>query len=110
MTWIMIKVSTFSPGTIDLNACSCQAFTNVVTRLTKELFIMRSQTIEQLEVLVPTRDQLHDLLNNAESALRQVAMVQRSAGILVTRHHPGRYTLSLNDTVPFGETWEQSLS
>ncbi len=71
---------------------------------------MRSQTIEHLEVLVPTRGQLHELLNDAEAMLRQVAMAQRSAGILVTRHHPGRYTLDLSPTVPFGETWERKLS
>lgn len=71
---------------------------------------MQTQTIEAVEVLVPTPAQLDDLLNEAEAMLRQVAMAHRSTGIMVTRHHPGRYTLSLDHAVPYGETWEQSLS
>ena len=71
---------------------------------------MRSQTTERLEVLVTKADQLYGLLDNAEATLRQMAMIERRAGILVTRHDPVRYTLALNDTVPFGETWEQSFS
>ncbi|WP_427019226.1 hypothetical protein ACQCSX_21095 (plasmid) [Pseudarthrobacter sp. P1] len=50
------------------------------------------------------------MLDDAEAVLRQVAIAKRSAGILVTRHDPRRYTLALSDTVPFGETWEQTLS
>lgn len=71
---------------------------------------MRSQATERLEVLVTEPGQLHELLNDAEAVLRQVAMAQRRAGILVTRHDPGRYTFELSDTVPFGETREQTLS
>lgn len=71
---------------------------------------MRSQATERLEVLVTEPGQLHEALDNAEAELRQVAMAQRCAGILATRHKPGRYTLELSDTVPFGETWEQTLS
>lgn len=71
---------------------------------------MQTQSIEQVEVLIPTPAQLHDLLNDAEAMLRQVAMAQRCSGIMVTRHHRGRYTLSLDHTVPYGETWEQTLS
>ncbi len=33
-----------------------------------------------------------------------------NAGILVTRHDPSRYSLVLSETVPFGETWERTLS
>ncbi len=71
---------------------------------------MHSQTTECLEVLVTKADQLYGLLDNAEATLRQMAMIERRAGILVTRHDPARYTLALSDTVPFGETWEQSFS
>ncbi|TFB47579.1 hypothetical protein [Cryobacterium tagatosivorans] len=71
---------------------------------------MRSQATEHFEVLVTDPGQLHQALDNAEAELRQVAMTQRCAGILATRHTPGRYTLELSDTVPFGETWEQTLS
>ena len=69
---------------------------------------MRSQTAEHVEVLVTEPGRLYELLDDAEAALRQIP--QRFAGILVTRHHPFRYTLSLSVTVPFGETHEQILS
>jgi len=71
---------------------------------------MHSQATERLEIIVADRGQLYELLNDAEAVLRQVAMTQRCAGILATRHDPGHYTFELSDTVPFGETWEQTLS
>lgn len=71
---------------------------------------MRSHATERLEVLVTEPGQLHEILNNAEAELRKAAMAQRCVGILATRHTAGRYTLELSDTVPFGETWEQTLS
>jgi hypothetical protein len=71
---------------------------------------MLSQTVEHLEVLVTDPGRLYELLDHAESELRQVALPQRCAGILVTRHDARRYTLALSDTVPFGETREQILS
>lgn len=74
----------------------------------RKLFIMRSHTVEHLEVHVTDPVRLYDLLNGAEAVLRQTP--QRVAGILVTRHDPFRYTLALSDTVPFGETRERILS
>ncbi|MCY0906725.1 hypothetical protein [Arthrobacter sp. H14-L1] len=71
---------------------------------------MGSQSTGYVEVLVNRPGLLNELLDDAEVALRQAAMTQRCAGILVTRHYPGRYTLEFSDTVPFGETWEQTLS
>ncbi|MET3176165.1 UNVERIFIED_ORG: hypothetical protein ABIB52_004039 [Arthrobacter sp. UYCu721] len=58
-----------------------------MTHLTTRVFIMRSQTIEHLEFLVPTPGQLHELLNDAEAMLRQAAMAQRSAGIIPAGTH-----------------------
>ena len=69
---------------------------------------MRSLSAEPLEVLVNDPSRLYELLNNAEAALRQ--RPQRHAGILVTRHEPGRYTVALNEGVPFGETRELLLA
>jgi hypothetical protein len=69
-----------------------------------------SHATEQVEVLVTDPCRLHDLLDDAEARLRQVASPECCAGILVTRHNPGRYTLILSDAVPFGETREQVLS
>lgn len=71
---------------------------------------MHSQATEHLEVLVTEPARLYELLDDAEAMLRQVATPRRFAGILVTRHNPGRYSLTLSDTVPFGETREQILS
>ncbi|MFE4198876.1 hypothetical protein ACFRJ9_23750 [Paenarthrobacter sp. NPDC056912] len=63
---------------------------------------------EEVEVLVTEPRRINELLDEAEAVLRSTP--QRFAGILVTRHQPGRYTLALSDTVPFGETREQILS
>lgn len=71
---------------------------------------MFSQTAEHLEVLVTEPGRLYELLEHAEAELRQIAVPQQRAGILVTRHHPRRYTLALSESVPFGETREQILS
>ena len=71
---------------------------------------MLTQTAEHLEVLITDPRRLYELLDTAEAELRRVAMPERFAGILVTRHDPRRYTLTLSDTVPFGETHEQILS
>ncbi|OUM44708.1 hypothetical protein B8W73_02870 [Arthrobacter agilis] len=71
---------------------------------------MRKPTLEHMEVLVTEPGQLHELLDNAEAELRQAARCRRSGGIVVTRHDHTRYTLTLSDTVPFGETRELTLS
>lgn len=71
---------------------------------------MRSQTAEHLEVLVTDPGRLYELLEHAEAELRQIAVPQQRAGILVTRHNPRRYTLALSESVPFGETREQILT
>ncbi|WP_413249060.1 hypothetical protein [Sinomonas flava] len=70
---------------------------------------MLSQAPESLEVLLTDSGHLNELLDNAEATLRQVAMQQRCAGILVTRHNPARYTLTLTESVPYGETHERTL-
>ena len=76
----------------------------------KKLFIMGSQTIDRLEVLNTKPGQLYELLDRTEAKLRQIATIERCAGILVARHDPSRYSLVLSETVPFGETWEWTLS
>ncbi|MCX2750329.1 hypothetical protein OOZ51_21340 [Arthrobacter sp. MI7-26] len=71
---------------------------------------MSGQQVEQVEVLISEPALLHEWLDDAEALLRQVATVKGLFGILVTRHHPGRYTLELSESVPFGESREQSLA
>lgn len=60
----------------------------------------------RVEVLVGNAEQLHNLLSDAEAALLPSAVIAGTAGVLVTRHSPHRYTLALCDSVPFGETRE----
>lgn len=50
--------------------------------------------------------EVHSGLENAVNTLIASAAVERRCGIRVTRHQPGAYTVSLDDTVPFGETHE----
>jgi hypothetical protein len=70
---------------------------------------MQNQAFEPCEVIVAAPELLHQLLAEAEAELRVAALDQRTAGILVTRHEHHRYTLALDEAVPFGETREQSL-
>lgn len=60
----------------------------------------------RVEVLVGDAEQLHNLLSDAEAALLPSAVIAGTAGVLVTRHGPNRYTVALCDSVPFGETRE----
>ena len=53
-----------------------------------------------------TAREVHAGLEEAVSELIEVAAQEASCGILVTRLHPGRYTVALDESVPFGETYE----
>jgi hypothetical protein len=53
-----------------------------------------------------TAREVHPGLEEAVSELIEVAAQEASCGILVTRLHPGRYTVALDESVPFGETYE----
>lgn len=66
------------------------------------------QASTRVEVLVGGADQLHLLLSDAEAALLPNAVRAGTAGVLVTRHSPHRYTVALCESVPFGETRELS--
>ena len=50
--------------------------------------------------------EVHAGLEEAVAELIEVASRDASCGILVTRLHPGRYTVALDESVPFGETYE----
>lgn len=65
--------------------------------------------ITEYKVVVSDPDLLDDLLTEAEALLRPVAMVEGRVGILVTRHALGRYTVALDEAVPFGETYERTI-
>lgn len=51
-------------------------------------------------------DEVHEGLESAVAELIETAAKDAACGILVTRLHPGRYTVALDDSVPFGETYE----
>jgi hypothetical protein len=50
--------------------------------------------------------EVHAGLEEAVAELIEVAAQDAACGILVTRLHPGRYTVALDESVPFGETYE----
>ncbi|MCO4253733.1 hypothetical protein [Pseudarthrobacter cellobiosi] len=39
----------------------------------------------------------------------QAAKVEKTCGVLVTRHHYGKFTVALSPTVPYGQTYELDL-
>ncbi len=53
-----------------------------------------------------TAGEMHAGLEEAVAELIEVAAKDASCGILVTRLHPGRFTVALDESVPFGETYE----
>lgn len=63
----------------------------------------RSRTID---LQFSTAGEMHAGLEEAVAELIEVAAKDASCGILVTRLNPGRYTVALDESVPFGETYE----
>jgi hypothetical protein len=53
-----------------------------------------------------TAAEMHAGLEEAVAELIEVAAQDAECGILVTRLQPGRYTVALDKSVPFGETYE----
>ncbi|GAC1607188.1 MAG: hypothetical protein NVS3B6_21050 [Pseudarthrobacter sp.] len=52
-----------------------------------------------------TAEEMHEGLDNAVATLIETAK-DAACGILVTRLRPGCFTVALDDSVPFGETYE----
>ncbi len=50
--------------------------------------------------------EVHAGLEDAVAELISVAAQDAYCGILVTRLYPGRYTVALDESVPFGQTFE----
>lgn len=63
--------------------------------------------IRALEIRVPNTAAMETELAAAVDTVRQAALTERRCGILITRHGPGKYTVSLSDDVPFGLTRER---
>ncbi|MFF1385110.1 hypothetical protein ACFVWT_16230 [Arthrobacter sp. NPDC058288] len=53
-----------------------------------------------------TVEEVHDGLDSAVKELIEAAVEDGNCGIRVTRHEPGAFTVALDESVPFGETYE----
>lgn len=62
---------------------------------------------EKVEVVVHDAKTLDHALNSGLRQLQDTALAAGTAGILVTKHAPGRFTLELSPDVPFGYTHEK---
>ncbi|MEV7133248.1 hypothetical protein AB0N24_10225 [Arthrobacter sp. NPDC093128] len=70
--------------------------------------IMESQTsnVRSIRLTFSTAEEVHDGLESAVQELIEAAVEDGNCGIRVTRLEPGAYTVALDDSVPFGETYE----
>lgn len=64
------------------------------------------KVIDPIDIQVTSRLVLDERLEAAVNDLREVAMLTRTHGILITRNRPGHYTVALSEEVPFGTTRE----
>jgi hypothetical protein len=69
---------------------------------------MESQTtnVRSIHLSFSNAEEIHDGLEDAVKALIEAAVEDGSCGIRVTRLKPGAYTVALDESVPFGETYE----
>lgn len=69
---------------------------------------MAQIAFEKVEVVVHHAREVDQALNSRVKELQAKALAQGAAGILVTKHGPGRFTLELSPEVPFGYTHEKA--
>jgi len=62
--------------------------------------------IRSISLEFSSAGEVHSGLEKAVAELIEVAAKDATCGILVTRLHPGHYTVALDESVPFGETYE----
>lgn len=62
--------------------------------------------VRSIDLEFSTAGDVHTGLEEAVAELIEVAAQDAACGILVTRLHPGSYTVALDESVPFGETYE----
>jgi hypothetical protein len=58
-----------------------------------------------LDLQFSTAHEMHEGLDKAVATLIETAKAS-ACGILVTRLHPGRFQVAVDESVPFGETYE----
>lgn len=69
---------------------------------------MTEVILARAEVIVHQAREIDQTLDAVARSLQATAMSHGTAGILVTRHAPGRFTLELSRDVPFGYTYEKA--
>jgi len=65
-----------------------------------------SSDSRSIHLAFTSADQVHDGLESAVESLIETAAQEGTCGIRVTRLEAGRYTVALDESVPFGETHE----
>ncbi|WP_457965301.1 hypothetical protein M1E17_02770 [Arthrobacter sp. D1-29] len=65
-----------------------------------------ARELRSIDLRFSSADEMHEGLDNAVATLIETAAKDAACGILVTRLHPGPYIVALDDSVPFGETYE----
>jgi len=80
--------------------------TATLERRPAEFPVVETVEFRSIDLEFSTADEVHEGLDNAVATLIETAAKDAACGILVTRLHPGRYTVALDDSVPFGETYE----
>lgn len=66
---------------------------------------LQAPASHSIELQFSTAREMHEGLNQAVATLIEPAK-DAACGILVTRLRPGRFTVALDESVPFGETYE----
>ena len=67
---------------------------------------IRSEDARSIDLAFTSAAQVHDGLESAVETLIAKAAQEGVCGIKVTRLDAGRYTVALDESVPFGETHE----
>lgn len=67
--------------------------------------VIEASDARSLDLQFATAEEMHEGLDNAVATLIETAM-DAACGIMVTRLRPGRFTVALDESVPFGETYE----
>jgi hypothetical protein len=62
--------------------------------------------VRSIHLSFASADEVHEGLENAVETLIQAAANEGTCGIRVTRLEPGTYKVALDESVPFGETYE----
>jgi hypothetical protein len=62
--------------------------------------------VRSIHLTFSSADEVHDGLDSAVNALIEAAVEDGNCGIRVTRLEPGAYTVALDESVPFGKTYE----